>query len=665
MANQTRKSLRMQTQRVNGSIRPDSVDLANRTVEVVFTTGQAGKRWDWNIGSYIEELDVTPESIRTERLDKGLSVIGDHRSHSIDNVFGITESYRIENGELIGIVRFATDDESDKVFTKVQDGILRHFSLGYDVHTYEATVSPDEGGLDTYRATDWTPLELSIVAVSFETANGVRSEKPSDDSLLHDTNIIGDDNMKFRNQALKYQNPDNGDGNQLGGDAPAPVDTPAPVVAERQQAPAPTPVVDNRADMALMRSAVTNAGLPLDLALDAFERGVTPTQFNVELLTELGKRSKESAPKVLLDGERNDVAAKEREAITNAILVRGGIGQHDELSRNFSGANLMDLAHHLNTDKGQNTLGFSANKRAERAFNSTSDFPLILENVMHKTLGVGYEETPRTFLELGQRTNLTDFRKKNTYKMGDAPALLPLGENGEYKQGSISESKESYALETRARKLGFSRKMLINDDMNALTGVPRLFGQAASRAESDIVWGLLLNYDFLNNKAANHVMHDGKALYHADHNNLLTGAASALDKTSLSNMRKLGRKMKTLDGNFMNIMWNMLVVPDELETTAEDLLINSIIANTSQNANSFQGKYGFIVEPRLAQVSETAWLAFTNMLPAFEYAYLSGQEGVMTEVTQSTDVDGLSILARLDFGAGYADERGTARSNGK
>ncbi|AUR84392.1 major capsid protein [Vibrio phage 1.055.O._10N.286.55.E9] len=660
----------MTTQRANVSVRPDSLNTDERTVEVVFTTGQSGKRWDWDIGYYLEELAVTPDAVRSERLDKGLSVIGDHRAYDIRNVFGVTEDWRIEGDELIGTVRFASDAESDVIFTKVKDKVLRHFSLGYNVYTFEATVNPDSNGLDTYRAIDWEPTELSIVPVSFETNNGIRSEKPSDSSLLHDVNIIGDDTMKFRNQNLKYHTPDDGNGNQLGGGQEPTVEPVTPVVAsERTVEPAPAPVVvtapDTRAHLGLMRTAATNAGLPVDFALDAFERGVEPTQFNLDVLAELGKRSTAAAPKQMLAGERNDYKEGERAAIETALLVRAGIGQHTDASRAFATGRMIDIANHLNSKQGENVMGMSSMAQAGRAFQSTSDFPLILENIMNKTMQAGYNETPRTFESLGLRTTVNDFRAKNAYSLGDAPNLLPLGENGEYKSGTIGEAKEAYAIETFARKIGFSRKMLINDDMNALSTVPRMFGMSGSRLESDTVWGLLLNYNFRLNKAADHKMSDGKHLFDAAHKNVLTGAGSALSKTSLGDMRKLGRKMKTLDGNFMNIMWDSLVVPEELETTAEDLLINSLIANQNANINSFQGKYSFAIEPRLAVVSDTAWYAFTSMLNSFEYAYLAGEEGMMTEVNTSTDVDGLEILVRKDFGAGLVESRGAARSAGK
>lgn len=673
-------STSIDAQRVNGVVRPGTVDRENRTVEVVFTTGQEGRRWHWDIGYYLESLEVSNRAIREERLVKGLSVIGDHDTYSgISNVFGITEAYRIENGELIGTVRFAKDEDSDKIFEKVADGILRHFSLGYIVHQYEAILKEGDG-LDTYRATDWEPTELSIVTVSFETTNGARNlecEKPAPENLFPlQLSITGEDTtMKYRNMFLKYRDPasDHGDQSGAGGQQPAAVVAAAAAPAQQraaETAPVTAPVVavvapavNHRALMGMFVNSARAAGFDAEHAAEAFGRDLTVEQYNAELLNALAQRSAAQTPNASFKGDnRADQKESERAIIADSIIARTGAIEFTPETRKFAGARMIDLAMHRMGNPG-GMLGMSPNEMAKRAFQSTSDFPLILENVMNKTLAKGYKETPRTFLDLGTQATVNDFRQKHTYRMGDAPDLLPLGENGEYKSGTIGEAKESYAIETFARKIGFSRKMLINDDLNALVMVPRMFGQAGSRLESDVVWGLLLNYNFRKNVAAAFVMRDGKHLYHADHKNLLT-TASALSETALSDLRKLGRKMKTIDNNFMNIMWNTLVLPEELETQAEKLLINTILASQTSNTNSFQGKYAFRIEPRLSVVSQTAYYAFTNQLSAFEYAYLAGEEGMYTEVNQSTDVDGLEILVRKDFGAGFSDERGSAKATG-
>jgi len=660
-------------QRLNGMVRPETVNLENRTVEFVFTTGQEGQRFHWDIGYYLESLEVSTTAIRQDRLKKGLSVIDNHDTYrGISNVHGITEEYRIENGELVGTVRFASDADSDVVFQKVVDGILRHCSLGYIVHRYDAILNAGEG-LDTYRATDWEPTELSIVPVSFETNNGIRAmecEKPAPESLFPlQITITGEDTtMKFRNMLLKYRDPAKVDGDAAGGGNPAP----APVInraADPAPAPAPAPVVvapvaPVASDRGLITTFTTNAraaGFDSEHAVNAFSRGLTLEQYNAELLQAMSQRSVAQTPQVpLVADNRSDHKEQERNLIVTSILARNGMAEATAETRKFNGATLMDLARHVMGQQGfMNPLELS-----KRAFQSTSDFPLILENVMNKSLAAGYEETPRTFLGLGRRGSVNDFRAKHTYRMGDAPSLLPLGENGEYQSGTISEAKESFAIDTFARLIGFSRKMLINDDMGALTNVPRSFGQAGSRLESDVVWGLLLNYNFRLSAAANFKMRDGKTFFHADHNNLVTGAGSVLGEAALSTIRQKGRKMKTLDGNFMNIMWNTFVFPEELETDDEKLLINSIMATQVENINTFQGKYNFRVEPRLAVVSPTAFYGFTNMIDAFEYAYLAGEEGMYTEINNSTNVDGMEILVRKDFGAGYVDERGAVKSAG-
>lgn len=656
--------------RFNGLVKESAINEEARTVEVVFTTGQEGDRWHWDIGWYKESLEVSDRAIRKDRLDKGLSVIADHAEwRGIDNVFGITGDYRIENGELIGLVRFATDEESNKVWTKIKDGVLRHFSLGYIVHRYDVTLSANE--VDHYRATDWEPTELSIVVTSFETTNGIRSANPDakrpDEADLFPLalTIDGDENTMKRKLGMVVREPATIHGDAAGGAAPvvtaepqqqrAQEPTPAPAAVVAQPA---APAVSERALLPQYIETARAMGHEIDHAIDAFTRGVQLQDYKNTLLEAAVARSRAQTPGVVLQSDnRADHNEQQRGIIADAIMVRGGIMQATPETRKYSGASLLSVARHL---IGADNF-MSNNQVAQRAFHSTSDFPLILENVMNKTLKMGYDETPRTFLDLGTRTSVGDFRAKHTYQVGDAPSLRKLGEHGEYQSGTISESKESYAIDTYARKIGFTRKMLINDDMSALVGVPRLFGAAGSRLESDVVWGLLLNYDFAAGAAADYKMSDGKHLYHADHNNLI---ANVLNKAGLSAMRKLGRKMKTLDGNFMNVTWDTLVLPESLETTADELLAGTILANVTGEVNPFTNKLSYRIEPRLEVISSTAWFAFSSMFKSFEYAYLDGDEGMYTEVVTQTDVDGLEIKVRKDFGAGFSEYRASAKSTG-
>lgn len=637
--------------------RPETVDRENMTVEIVFTTGQAGLRYDWwNDTQFMEELAVDDKSIRQERLQKGLSILDSHRTYGgIEAVLGITEAYRIENGELVGTCRFSKNQQ--EVFDDVADGILRHVSLGYRIHEYQVTKPTKEGQLEKRKAIDWEPTELSIVPVSFETTNGTREAERANTQ----TNEV-----KLTIKEVATMPDSKRDDSQT---VPVTERTPEP---QEQSRAADTEQVASETRKLLnpMLEASRAAGLDDAFAIDAFSRGVSIDVFRADVIATLAEQRKSdsirsfaSDPSLKADGRRDEGESLVR-AAEEAIMVRARVKGADntEGARQFTGMTLFDIGRELLEASGTNVRGMSRQKIAARAMHTTSDLPLILENVMNKNLLDAYHETPRTFMNLGHRSTVNDFRDKHLYRMGDAPSLKPLGENGEYKSGTFSEGKESYAIDTFARKIAFTRKMLINDDMSALDRVPRMFGPAGARLENDIVWGLLLNYDFLKGKAASVVMNDGKALFHADHNNLLA-AGSALSKDSLNALRKLGRKQKTLDGNFMNVLYNAIAVPEELESDAEDLLLPRIVAAKIEDQAPRQ-KMEIIVEPRLSVISQTAWYAFSSMIDTFEYAYLSGEEEMYTEVVTSTDVDGLEVKVRKDFGAGLVDWRGMAKATG-
>lgn len=671
--NQVRKAT-LPMMQTRAALRPDTVDEENRSVEICFTTGERGLRKPWFDDPYYEELEVTANAVRSERLNKGLSVIDSHRTYAgIEGVFGITSDYRFENGELIGTVTFSDDEESMKVFRKVASGVLRHVSLGYQIHRMQRV--GEEEGIPVYRAIDWSPTELSIVPVSFETNNGVRS---GEQHQTYDCIIEGEDEMRFGKNKHVKRSPEQDASAPKGGAGGAVVDggeqnrgngqdAPAPAAAP---APTPTPQVNEneiRSNLNQYIDAARHAGFDIEHATRAFTAGTNINEYRRTLIEELGQRSQQNAPNVpMVDDQRQDHSEAKREDFANAIRARvtGDFSGLDDKSRTFAQMPMMEAARHYMMMNGQrDVLGMSGLNFAKRALQTTSDLPLILENVMNKELLQAYEETQRTFLPIARRTTVNDFREKNTYKMGDAPNLLPLGENGEYQYGKFSESKESYRLSTYARKIGFTRQMMINDDLSALSRFPQLFGGAASRLESDIVWGLILNYDFIRNKAANHKLSDGQALYSGAHNNTIS---TALSTDGLSDLRKLGRKQKTLDGNFMNVQYNVLAVGEDLETTAQQILNGLIMAQQTSNVNVFRESMDLIVEPRIAAVAggATAFYGFSNAIRAIEYAYLAGNEGLYTEIVESTDIDGTTILARHDFGAGYEDFRGTAKSTG-
>lgn len=154
------------------------VNAESRTIEVTWTTGAAGERFDWYSGTrYIEELVVDDRAVRLGRLNAGAPVLDTHNRYSgLSAMLGVVERAWIENGEGKASIRFpkAEDDpEADKVFRKVQDGIIRSLSVGYRRLKIEVDKRKEP---QVWRVVDWEPYEISFVPVPFDVGAQVRDE---------------------------------------------------------------------------------------------------------------------------------------------------------------------------------------------------------------------------------------------------------------------------------------------------------------------------------------------------------------------------------------------------------------------------------------------------------------------------------------------------------
>lgn len=155
-----------------------AIDDEARTVEVVWTTGAPGERYDyWTDTRYIEELEVSDRAVRLDRLNAGAPVLDSHnRYDGLAAMLAVVERAWIEKGEGRGVIRFpkAEDDpEADKIFRKIKDKIIRSLSVGYRRMKIEVDKSKNP---QVWRVVDWEPFEISFVPVPFDIKAQVRSE---------------------------------------------------------------------------------------------------------------------------------------------------------------------------------------------------------------------------------------------------------------------------------------------------------------------------------------------------------------------------------------------------------------------------------------------------------------------------------------------------------
>ncbi|PCJ68210.1 MAG: hypothetical protein COA62_15715 [Rhodobiaceae bacterium] len=155
---------------------PSSLNADDRTVDVVWTTGVRVERSSFDGFSFFEELEVTNEAVRLERLNSGAPVLNAHSSHDILNVIGsvVKGSGRIENGQGLATLKMARGtNQADDIWRKIEDGILVNISVGYRIHKYKRS---KEGSKTIMRAVDWEVYELSFVPIPADSLSGVRAD---------------------------------------------------------------------------------------------------------------------------------------------------------------------------------------------------------------------------------------------------------------------------------------------------------------------------------------------------------------------------------------------------------------------------------------------------------------------------------------------------------
>lgn len=109
-----------------------------------------------------EILDHSAGAVDLSRAKRGLSFLD---SHDAASVIGIVENVKVgDDKKLRGKVRFSRGAPAQQIKQDIQDGIRRFISVGYNVNEYTLDKSSKDEG-DTYRATNWTPLEVSSVGV--------------------------------------------------------------------------------------------------------------------------------------------------------------------------------------------------------------------------------------------------------------------------------------------------------------------------------------------------------------------------------------------------------------------------------------------------------------------------------------------------------------------
>lgn len=649
-------------------ILPATVNTEARSVDVVFTTGAAVRRrrwtgWDTSV-PFDEILEVSDRAVDLTRLNAGAPALDSHSVWSSHSQVGVVERAWIEGKEGKATIRFpreGLDQAADRMFGLISDGIIRNVSVGYSIERVKVVEPAAKGEVEQRIVERWTPLEVSFVTVPADPRAQVRAA----DQASYPVEIV---DTRMQKEASMPEST-----TTVAGDVPASTETrqqSEPTTARMpEQAPAPdSEAIATRAREAERDRVSTiydltgRLNLERSFADDLVKRGVSVDESRRLILDQVASRSDETRtfPHVSVPLGGRDERITRRDAVANALLHRYSptLFPLEDAARQYRGMTLLELARESLGNAGVNTRGLSRDEVATRALHSTSDFPEILSAVTNKTLRQAYDAYPRTFALFCRQVLATDFKSMHRVQLGEAPQLLEVGESGEFKRGTLGESKESYKVKTYGRVVAITRQVLINDDLDAFTRIPAMYGNSIAQLESDVVWGII---------TSNPAMADGNALFHTTHKNL-AGTGAALDVASVGAARAAMALQTGLDKKtVLNIRPAFLIVPAALELKAEQLVAQNLVpADSAKVVPQSIRTLSPISEPRLDAASATSWYlaASPNQIDTIEYAYLEGQQGAYIETRNGFDVDGVEIKCRLDFGAKAIDWRGLYKNPG-
>lgn len=400
------------------------------------------------------------------------------------------------------------------------------------------------------------------------------------------------------------------------------------------------------------------------------DTAVEPLAAGQRLLDHLGADAEPinpagSNPRISITEDERD---KRFGAVSAALMVRAGVATPEirakaDRQNPYRGMRLLDLARDSLTRAGVRYDGMLPMEMVAAAFTqSTSDFPVLLENTMHKTLLAAYAIQPDTWSRFCATGSVSDFRAHNRYRTGSFGDLDVVNEAGEFTNKPIPDGeKATISAQTKGNVINLSRQMVVNDDLGAFIGIARDLGRAARRSIENDVYAILTA-----NSGLGPTQTDGQPLFHSNRANI--GTAGVNSPTSWGNAASVMASQMDISGNdFLDLRPAVWVGPIAVEAAAKETNMaeyNDEATKNQRRPNTSRGLVRDIVgTPRLAG---TRWYMFADpaVSPVIEVAFLDGVQEPFLEQQIGFDVDGTRYKVRLDYGVAVVDYRGAVTNAG-
>ena len=706
-------------------IKREQAKEESSSVPVIIATENPVERYDDDSGQvYQEVLLMDGVEFRGNRTQ--LPIVDSHDRSTTRNVLGSVRNLRVEGTQLVGDAMFARDVESQIAFQKLLDGHLTDFSItatpvdqisvrrGESYETLEREVFGP-----AVVVTRWQPVDASLVAAGADETSTVRellrsyhyAEKKRMISEEMKTTLVAmgmpeqiedmAEAMAWMFGYVKDMQPKTDEVIESMEENET-VETMEEETIEKMEDEKDT--VENalkreRNRQREIRALCGKANIERAFADRLCDDGVTVEKAREKVLQRMIEKNRPVGTTARVEVKQESiekVSAAARDGLLSRCLQAAGSKRtieapaqgHQDFARMplLRAAEIVLRSSGVDTDRISNSqdlakLAIGHRPTVERfraagivrdAYHTTGSFANLMLDAANKTLLQGYEEAPQTWnIWARQAPSVSDFKAINRIRFSESPDPEVVPERHEYKEKAFSDSKESYNVEKYGALFTVSWETVINDDLDAISRVPQMHGNACRRKVNRAVYAVL---------TSNPTMGDGEDLFSASHasgRNLAssTGAPSVTTLNAGYQFMMLQKGLTT--DAILNIQPRYLIVPAALSSTALQL-VGSLAdpgaggsAAGNSNTLNIYGPNGprpiqVVVEPQLDASSAASWYLSADpaQVDTVEVSFLSGEEAPVLESEWDFDRDVWKYKVRQTFGVKAIDWRGLYKNAG-
>ncbi len=352
--------------------------------------------------------------------------------------------------------------------------------------------------------------------------------------------------------------------------------------------------------------------------------------------------------------------------VGQAIMARCGVEKHDPQNE-YRRHRLEDIAAASLERSGRSVKGMDRISMVKAALSmrpvaygqTTSDLPVLLENVMHRMLLAAYGITPDTWTRFCKQGTVSDFRDWLRLRTGSIGDIQDVNEAGEYQHLSLPDAKkESISATRKGAIISITPEVIINDDIGFISDMTSMLGRAAKRTIENRVYALL---------ASNPVLNDGVRLFHATHKNL-AGTAAAPSVAALSAGKTAMMKQKDMSGNdYLDIrpgIWLGGIANAEEVRVLIDAKYDPDTTGNLERPNKIRGLVSDVVDTPRIDGDEWYLFADPNIAPVIEVVFLDGQSEPILAMEENFTTAGLSYRVEHPSGVGAIGFEGAYKNGG-